>query len=138
MALVKPFRSIRPVKELAGRIAALPYDVYNREEAKKETLAEPLSFLAIDRAETQLGDHVSTYDDIVYDKARQLLEEMIEQGNMFLDEDEAYYIYQLTMDGRSQSGIVACSSIDDYLDGTIKHEKLDKIKKLIGLSMWMH
>lgn len=141
MALVKPFRSIRPVKELAGRIAALPYDVYNREEAKKETLAEPLSFLAIDRAETQLGDHVSTYDDIVYDKARQLLEEMIEQGNMFLDEDEAYYIYQLTMDGRSQSGIVACSSIDDYLDGTIKkHEKtrqdkeIDRIKHVDALN----
>ena len=141
MALVKPFRSIRPVKELAGRIAALPYDVYNREEAKKETLAEPLSFLAIDRAETQLGDHVSTYDDIVYDKARQLLEEMIEQGNMFLDEEEAYYIYQLTMDGRSQSGIVACSSIDDYLDGTIKkHEKtrqdkeIDRIKHVDALN----
>ena len=141
MALVKPFKSIRPVKELAGRIAALPYDVYNREEAKKETLAEPLSFLAIDRAETQLGDHVSTYDDIVYDKARQLLEEMIEQGNMFLDEEEAYYIYQLTMDGRSQSGIVACSSIDDYLDGTIKkHEKtrqdkeIDRIKHVDALN----
>ena len=141
MALVKPFRSIRPVKELAGRIAALPYDVYNREEAKKETLAEPLSFLAIDRAETQLGDHVSTYDDIVYDKARQLLEEMIEQGNMFLEEEEAYYIYQLTMDGRSQSGIVACSSIDDYLDGTIKkHEKtrqdkeIDRIKHVDALN----
>ena len=80
MAIVKPFRCIRPRKDVADRVAALPYDVYNRSEAKAETLREPLSFLKIDRAETQFDDSVDTYDSRVYDKARELLDGMIEEG----------------------------------------------------------
>ncbi len=131
MAIIKAFKCIRPAQDLAGRVAALPYDVYNRAEAKEETIREPLSFLKIDRAETQLGDHVDTYHDSVYDKAKELLEGMINDGNMFLDEEESYYIYEITMDERSQSGIVACSAIDDYIDGTIKkHEKTREDKEV--------
>ncbi len=123
MADVKPFLCIRPNKRVVSRVAALPYDVYNREEAKKEVEREPQSFLAIDRAETQLDDSVDAYDERVYQKARETLEDWIDDGTYIGDEGEAYYIYRLTMEGRSQTGIVACASIDDYLDETIrKHE----------------
>ena len=76
MAQIKPFMAVRPVEELADRVAALPYDVYNRQEAKKEVQREPLSFLKIDRAETQFPDEVDTYDPCVYQKAAELLKEM--------------------------------------------------------------
>lgn len=123
MAAVKPFECIRPEKSVASRVAALPYDVYNREEAAKETAKEPLSFLKIDRAETQFGPEVDTYDDCVYAKARALLDGMIEDGTFITDGDSAYYIYALTMAGRTQTGLVACCAIDDYQSGIIKkHE----------------
>ncbi|WP_343248959.1 DUF1015 domain-containing protein [Diplocloster hominis] len=123
MAAVKPFCCIRPRSDLADRIAALPYDVYNREEALEEVKREPMSFLKIDRAETQFGPEVDTYDPKVYQKARTTLQKMIEDGYFLRDCDECYFIYELTMDGRSQTGIAACSSIDDYLSGVIKkHE----------------
>lgn len=123
MAVVKPFCCIRPRSDLADRIAALPYDVYNREEALEEVKREPMSFLKIDRAETQFGPEVDTYDPKVYQKARATLQKMIEDGYFLRDCDECYFIYELTMDGRSQTGIAACSSIDDYVNGVIKkHE----------------
>ena len=123
MAAVKPFCCIRPRSDLADRIAALPYDVYNREEALEEVKREPMSFLKIDRAETQFGPEVDTYDPKVYQKARATLQKMIEDGYFLRDCDECYFIYELTMDGRAQTGIAACSSIDDYLSGVIKkHE----------------
>lgn len=135
MATINPFQCVRPKKELASQIAALPYDVYSREEAKKEVLQEPLSFLRIDRAETQFRDSVSTYDDRVYLKAKELLDGMIADGSFITDEEAGYYIYEQIMDGRSQTGIVACAAIDDYLNNTIKkHEdtreekELDRIK----------
>ena len=77
MAFVKPFCCVRPREEVASRVAALPYDVYNRQEAKAEVEREPLSFLKIDRAETQFSDDVDTYDDVVYEKAAELLQRMI-------------------------------------------------------------
>ena len=123
MAQVKPFKSFRPKAKLADRIAALPYDVYNREEAKAEVTREPFSFLKIDRAETQFPDDVDTYDASVYQKAHEILIQMIENGEFIKEESDCYYIYELTMDGRSQTGIVACASIDDYLNQVIKkHE----------------
>lgn len=131
MAIVKPFRCIRPRKDVADRVAALPYDVYNRSEAKAETLREPLSFLKIDRAETQFDDSVDTYDSRVYDKARELLDGMIEEGIYEQDPDCAYYVYEQTMDGRAQTGIVACSSVDDYLNQVIKkHENTREDKEI--------
>jgi uncharacterized protein (DUF1015 family) len=131
MATVKPFQCIRPEKDLADRVAALPYDVYNRKEAKQETLREPLSFLTIDRAETQFPDEVDTYDPRVYDKAKELLCEIRNKGILVSDREECYYVYELTMDGRSQTGIVACASIDDYLNNVIKkHENTREEKEI--------
>ena len=123
MATIKAFECIRPDKAVADRVAALPYDVYNREESCQEVAREPLSFLAIDRAETQFDSSVDTYADEVYDKARQLLDERIADGTFITDTDKSYYVYELTMNGRVQTGIVACASIDDYQNNVIKkHE----------------
>lgn len=131
MANVKPFPCIRPAKELASRIAALPYDVYSRAEAKQEIKDQPLSFLRIDRAETNFDDDVDIYDPRVYDKARELLDGMIDDGSFLSDDEKCYYIYELVMEGRSQTGLVACSSIDDYLKGVIKkHENTREDKEI--------
>lgn len=130
MAQIKPFFAVRPTKELAHRVAALPYDVYNRQEAKEEVLREPVSFLKIDRAETQFPDNVDTYDDRVYAKAKELFVQMEEEGIYISDEDSSYYVYQLTMNGRKQTGIVACASVDDYLNNVIKkHENTREEKE---------
>lgn len=131
MPKITPFQSVRPNPSLADRIAALPYDVYNREEACIEVKKEPLSFLKIDRAETQFDNSVDTYDDRVYEKARKTLDEMIADGSFLMDEKPCFYVYELTMNGRSQTGIVACSSIDDYVNGTIrKHENTREEKEI--------
>lgn len=123
MAEIRPFSCVRPAAHVAARVAALPYDVYNRQEAKEEVKREPLSFLKIDRAETSFEDSVDTYAPEVYEKARELLEKDMADGVYITDEDRAYYIYQLVMDGRSQTGLVACSSVDDYVNNIIKkHE----------------
>jgi len=124
MAIVKPFECIRPRQDVCDQVAALPYDVYNRQEACEVVKNAPLSFLNIDRAETQFDASVDTYDPKVYAKAREILDKMIADGTFVTDTDKAYYIYELTMDGRTQTGIVACSSIDDYINDVIKkHEK---------------
>ncbi len=131
MADIKPFKAIRPRKGLERQIAALPYDVYSREEAKREVEKEPLSFLRIDRAETLFPDNVDAYADVVYAKAHDLLWEMVKNGEMEEDPVECYYVYELVMDGRSQTGIAACASVDDYLHGVIKkHENTRKEKEL--------
>lgn len=123
MANIRPFRAIRPITDKAAAIAALPYDVYNRPEAKEVVKNNPDSFLNIDRAETQFDDSVDTYAECVYEKAHDLLWEKIEKGDFLREEAPCYYIYELTMDGRVQTGIVACASIDDYEDQVIKkHE----------------
>lgn len=123
MACIKPFYCMRPAAECASRVAALPYDVYNREEAKKEVEREPLSFLRIDRAETSFPDAVDTYDERVYARARELMAEMEADGTFVTEEVPCYYLYELTMDGHTQTGITACSSVDDYLNQIVKkHE----------------
>lgn len=131
MVKIKPFRAVRPEEEYADRIAALPYDVYNRAEAKAYVEDHPLSFLRIDRAETQFDDSVDTYADIVYEKARDTYEAMKRDGYYVADPAACYYIYELTMNGRVQNGIVACASIDDYLNGVIKkHENTREDKEI--------
>ena len=123
MALIKPFECVRPNEKDAARVAALPYDVYNRQEAVCEVKREPLSFLKIDRAETQFDDSTDTYAPEVYAKAKELFEEALADKTFITDTDKTYYIYVLTMDKRTQTGIVACASIDDYLNNVIKkHE----------------
>lgn len=117
------FRAVRPVPEKAAKIAALPYDVYSRKEAKEIVEKNPDSFLAIDRAETSFDDSVNTYDERVYRRAKELLEERIAAGDFVTEERPMYYIYALTMEGRTQHGFVACASIDDYENQVIKkHE----------------
>ncbi|MBR5375998.1 MAG: DUF1015 domain-containing protein [Lachnospiraceae bacterium] len=134
MADIRPFKAVRPAKDKAAHIAALPYDVMNTAEAREEIKREPLSFLRIDRAETNFDDSVSFDDPKVYEKAASLLSQMIESGDLKADEESFYYIYELTMDKRTQTGIVAAASADDYVSRVIKkHEntRADKEKDRI-------
>ena len=131
MAIVKPFQCVRPDERYARQVAALPYDVYNRKEACQVTAANPRSFLNIDRPETQFSDDVDIYDGRVYEKAARMLKDWLEAGTFVEDRQKAYYIYELVMNGRSQTGIVACSSIDDYIGGVIKkHENTREEKEV--------
>ena len=130
MAKIKPFTAVRPSEKLADKVAALPYDVYNREEATEAVKDNEISFLRIDRAETQFPASVDTYAPEVYEKAKEIFEARVEDGTFITDEDECYYIYQLTMEGRKQTGIVACASVDDYLSNVIKkHENTREEKE---------
>lgn len=131
MAQIRPFRAYRPKQGLESRIAALPYDVYNREEACEVVKENPYSFLGIDRAETQFGPEVDTYAPQVYEKAHDMLTEQIAEGRFVQDNVPCYYLYEQVMDGRSQTGIVACASIDDYMNNVIKkHENTREDKEL--------
>lgn len=130
MSDIRPFCAVRPNEAFASKIAALPYDVYTRKEAKKEVEKNPLSFLKIDRPETMFPDEMDMYAPKVYQKARNVLEEMIEKGEFIQDETPCYYLYELTRNGHRQTGIVACASIDDYFNGTIKkHENTREEKE---------
>ena len=129
MSEIRPFLCIRPAEGKAADIAALPYDVYNRKEAKEEVAKNPKSFLKIDRAETQFDDSVDTYDERVYAKAHDLLWDMVKQKDFIQEETPCYYIYELTMNGRVQTGIVACASIDDYANGVIKKHENTRAEK---------
>ncbi|MDF2822277.1 MAG: hypothetical protein K0R15_2725 [Clostridiales bacterium] len=123
MANIQPFKAIRPAREVVDKVAALPYDVYNRQEAYEELQKEELSFLKIDRAEIQFDTSVGSYEDCVYDRARDTLNKMVEDGILLMESNPCYYIYSLTMNGREQAGIVATASVDDYLNNVIKkHE----------------
>ncbi|MDE7018624.1 MAG: DUF1015 domain-containing protein, partial [Lachnospiraceae bacterium] len=123
MADIIPFRALRPRTDLVEKIAALPYDVYNREEAREKVEHDAYSFLRIDRPETQFPGDYDMYAPEVYEKAASMLQEMIERGEFVTEDVPAYYVYELIMDGRSQVGIGACASVDDYESGIImKHE----------------
>ena len=131
MAKLKPFQGLRPAEAYTASIAALPYDVYNREEAKEMTQLNPLSFLKIDRAETQFPDAMDMYSQQVYERARDTLQEMTDEGYFVRDESACYYLYALTMNGRTQTGIVGCAAVDDYLNGVIcRHENTREDKEL--------
>ena len=130
MAEIKTFRAVRPAEGMAQKIAALPYDVYNRQEAREQVQGDQDTFLRIDRPETQFSQEYDMYAPEVYQKARSLFEEMEQDGRYIEDSDDCYYIYQLTMEGRVQNGIVACASIDDYMNGVIKkHENTREDKE---------
>lgn len=123
MADIVPFYGVRPAAELASRVAALPYDVYSRREAYVEAAKDRLSFLNIDRPETQFAEDVDEYAPEVYQKAHDMLQEEMEKGIFVRDPGKCYYLYELTMEGRIQTGLVACASIDDYVNNVIrKHE----------------
>lgn len=129
MALIRPFRAVRPAAGYESRVAALPYDVVTRAEAEKIVAADPLSFLHIDRAETWFDRSVDTYDPRVYDKAREVFDRMRAEGIYATEENPCYYLYELTMDGRVQTGIAALSSVDDYLCGTVRVHEATRVEK---------
>ncbi len=127
---IRPFCAYRPPRELADKIAALPYDVFNRKEAEAYVQKHPLSFLRIDRAETGMPAEVDTYDPSVYARARKLFEESIQKGEFVRDDSPCYYLYELTMEGRSQTGIVAVCPVEEYLKGNIRrHENTREDKE---------
>lgn len=129
MAIFQAFRALRPTSEKAERVAALPYDVVSREEARCIGEENPDSFLHVDRAEMDLPADTDLYDSRVYEQARRNLRNMEEKGILIQDKKPCYYIYELTRKGKSQTGIVGCSSIDDYLNGTIKKHELTREDK---------
>lgn len=129
MADIFPFKALRPRADLAEKIAALPYDVYNREEARKKVMGDEYTFLRIDRAETQFPEDYDMYAPEVYEKARDILNNMIKNGEFIKEEKPAYYVYELVMNGRSQTGIAACASVDDYENQVIKKHENTRAEK---------
>ena len=131
MVTVKPFKALRPTKELAHLCAALPYDVMSSDEAREMVKGNPYTFLRIDRAEVNLEKGVDIYSGVVYETARKTLEKMEKDGVYVNDPSPKYYFYRQIMDGRAQTGIVGCASIQDYLDNRIKKHELTRADKEI-------
>ena len=129
MAVFRPFRAVRPVPAHAADVAALPYDVMNSAEARAIAKDKPLSFLHVDKAEIDLDPAVDPYDAKVYAKARENLDKLETSGVCRQDETPCFYIYRQTMDGRSQTGLVGCAGIQDYLDGVIKKHEFTRADK---------
>ena len=129
MAVFKAFRALRPAPEKAAKVAALPYDVVDRQEAKAIGDKNPDSFLHVDRAEMDLPDETYLYDSSVYAKARENLHNMEADGTMIQDEAPCYYIYELTRKGKTQTGLAGCCSIDDYLNDVVKKHELTREDK---------
>lgn len=131
MVQVHPFKGIRPAADLADKVAALPYDVVNSQEAKDLAAANPYSYFHIDKAEIDLPADLSPYDEKVYQKAAANLAEFLEKGWLFKESEAYFYLYELVMNGRSQTGIVACTSIQDYIDEKIKKHEFTRHEKEI-------
>lgn len=129
MAIVKAFKALRPLPQHAAEVAALPYDVMSSGEARVMAAGKPWSFLHIDKAEIDLDPSVDPYAPEVYAKARENLDRLEREGIAEQDKLPCLYIYRQVMGGRSQTGLVACVSIDDYLSNVIKkheHTREDK------------
>ena len=130
MAVIRPFRALRPTKENAQQVASVPYDVVNKEEAAQFAEGNPLSYLHITRSEIDLPDVKDVYSKEVYLKAKENLNTIIENAPLNVDEKPHFYLYRLIMDGRAQTGICATFSVDDYdNDVILKHEKTRKVKE---------
>ena len=129
MVKIRPFKALRPNKECADKVAALPYDVMTSDEARGMVKGEPLSFLHIDRAEIDLQEGTDPYSPEVYAKAKETLERQISEKVFIQDEAPRFYVYRLTMDGRPQTGLVCCASILDYDAGIIKKHELTRADK---------
>lgn len=129
MAIVRPFKALRPNPTYAEQVVSLPYDVMNREEASKMAENNPYSFLHVCRSEIDLPEEENPYSHAVYLKAKRNMEEFIEKGIFFKDENPCLYIYRQVMDGRTQTGIVGCASIDDYQNNIIKKHEFTRYEK---------
>lgn len=130
MVSIFPFKAIRPQAALADKVAELPYDVVNSQEAAAYAADNPYSYFHIDRSEIDLPG-IDPYDPKVYQKAAANLSAFLDAGWLLQDEQPAYYLYQLTMAGRSQTGLVACTAIDDYISGKIKKHEFTRPEKEI-------
>ncbi|MBO0448194.1 DUF1015 domain-containing protein [Enterococcus sp. MJM12] len=129
MVDIRPFKAIRPAENLSAKVAALPYDVINSEEARVMALGNPYSYFHIDRAEIDLPPKLSPYDPAVYQKAATSLADFLKKGWLKKDDAPYFYLYQLTMNGRSQTGLALCASIDDYVAGKIKKHEFTRPEK---------
>ena len=129
MATIRPFMAIRPAEAYAKDVAALPYDVMNSEEAREMVQGKPWSFLHVDKAEVDLPKDIDVYSPAVYAKAKENLENMIHNGILGQDLLPNLYLYRMTMNGRSQTGLVCCTSVDEYINGTIKKHELTRADK---------
>ncbi|NLN96949.1 MAG: DUF1015 domain-containing protein [Eubacteriaceae bacterium] len=131
MATIRPFPALRPIPEKAADVAALPYDVYNREEAVKVAYGDYDTFLRVDRPEITMDPRIDIHDPAVYRQAVRNLNRLIDRDIMIQDDMPCLYLYELVMEGRSQIGLVCCVSIDEYMDNTIKkHEKTRSDKEV--------
>lgn len=129
MAVLKPFRGLRPPKEIVHLMAARPYDVLNSDEAREEAKDNPYSLLHITRPEIDLPEGTDEHDPAVYEKAKENFKKFIDNKWLIPDDDEYLYIYSQTMQNHTQYGIVGCSFIDEYFDGTIKRHELTRKDK---------
>lgn len=129
MATVRPFAALRPAAKYAEQTIALPYDVMNRKEAAAMAEGNPYSFLHITRSEIDLPETVDAYSPSVYEKAKSNLSARIADGSLLREEKPLYYIYRQTMDGRTQTGLVACVSINEYQNNIIRKHELTRLEK---------
>ena len=131
MSVLKPFRAVRPTPEYASQVASLPYDVMSSEEAYVMVKDKPYSFMRIDRAEVNFPRGTDQYSEQVYLKAREILDSLEEKGIFAQDEKPMFYIYRQIMNGRVQTGLVGCASIDEYNENKIKKHELTRADKEI-------
>ncbi len=129
MVQVRPFPGIRPAADLAAQVACLPYDVVNSTEAQALAADNPYSFFHIDKAEIDLPHDLSPYDPQVYQKAAENFQDFLAKGWLVKEQQPLLYLYELTMNGRSQTGLVATTSIDDYTSGKIKKHEFTRPEK---------
>ena len=129
--IVKPFKAVRPSKEKAEQVAALPYDVMDSDEAREMVKDNPFSFLHIDKAEIDLPVEVDHYSDEVYDKAKANMDKFLAEGTFIRDEKPCFYLYRQIMDDVDQTGIVGAASIDDYIEDRIKKHEFTRAEKEI-------
>lgn len=129
MAVVRPFKAVRPKPELAAKVAAHPYDVMNYEEACEMVKGNPYSYLHVDRSEVDLPPETDHYAQVVYEKASETLNKMMTDGILVQEEKACFYVLRQVMNGRAQTGIVACASIDDYMNNVIKKHELTRAEK---------
>lgn len=129
MSNIKPFKALRPQAQFAKQVASRPYDVLNSAEAKIEVQGNPYSFLHVTKSEVSLPDGIDIHTQQVYDKAKENLDAYISRGVLFTEEKPCYYIYQLMMDGKVQTGLVCASSVDDYEKDIIKKHEFTRPEK---------
>jgi len=129
MTTIAPFKALRPLPELAKKVASRPYDVLNTAEAKQEAKGNAESFLHITRSEIDLDEKADVHSKPVYDQAQKNLEAFKKKGVLFREESPCYYIYRLVMHGRSQTGLVCTSAVSDYEKGLIKKHEFTRPEK---------